>query len=100
MAMDVPWACCYAPAQHCIYVGLFEEAVEHEDSREKCAKLKNSMYGTKAAAQNWQHRAPHIMARLNFRTGAYSPVVFFTNPPVWGGGAHHYRHSGEGVRTE
>ena len=54
MINDVSRAFFYAPVQHDIYVELCEEAIECEEDRGKCGKLQMSMYGTKAAAQNWQ----------------------------------------------
>ena len=41
-----------------------------------CAKLLMSMYGTKAAAQNWQKRVQETMATLGFSIGKASPVLF------------------------
>ena len=42
-----------------------------------CAKLRMSMYGTKAAAQNWQKKVQETMATLGFLIGTASPVLFF-----------------------
>lgn len=53
VVMDVSQAFFYALVQHCIYVELCEEARDKEEDRNTCARLKKSMYGTKAAAQNW-----------------------------------------------
>ena len=41
-----------------------------------CAKLRMSMYGTKAAAQNWQKKVQETMATLGFSIGMTSPVLF------------------------
>ena len=41
-----------------------------------CAKLRMSMYGTKAAAQNWQKKVQETMATLGFSIGETSPVLF------------------------
>ena len=41
-----------------------------------CAKLRMSMYGTKAAAQNWQKKVQETMASLGFSIGKASPVLF------------------------
>ena len=41
-----------------------------------CAKLRMSMYGTNAAAQNWQKKVQETMATLGFSIGKASPVLF------------------------
>ena len=41
-----------------------------------CAKLRMSMYWTKAAAQNWQKKVQETMATLGFSIGKASPVLF------------------------
>ena len=69
--MDVSRAFFYAPVQHEIYVELCEEAIETEEGRGKCAKLKMSMYGTKAAAQNWQREVQNTMRQLGFVLASY-----------------------------
>ena len=40
-----------------------------------CAKLRMSVYGTKAAAQNWQKRVQETMATLGFSIGKASRSV-------------------------
>ena len=75
--MDVSRAFFYAPVQHRIYVELCEEAIECEEDRGKCARLKMSMYGTKAAAQNWQREVQNTMRSLGFKMGKSSSVVFY-----------------------
>ena len=42
-----------------------------------CAKLRMSMYGTKAAAQNWQKKVQETMATLGSSIGKASPVLFY-----------------------
>ena len=42
--------------EHEIYVELCEEAKKTVEDNNMCAKLRMSMYGTKAAAQNWQKK--------------------------------------------
>ena len=75
--MDVSRAFFYAPVQHEIYVELCEEAIEDETDRNKCAKLKMSMYGTKAAAQTWQREVQNTMLNLGFVLGKSSSVIFY-----------------------
>ena len=41
-----------------------------------CAKLRMSMYGTKAAAQNWQQKVQETMATLGFSFCEASTVLF------------------------
>ena len=41
-----------------------------------CAKLRMSMHGTKAAAQNWQKKVPETLATLGLSIGKTSPVLF------------------------
>ena len=66
----------YAPVQHDIYVELCEEAKKTVEDNNMCAKLRMSMYGTKAAAQNWQKKVQETMATLGFSIGEASPVLF------------------------
>ena len=54
---DVSRAFFYAPVQHEICVELCEEAKKTVEDNNMCAKLRMSMYGTKAAAQNWQKKS-------------------------------------------
>lgn len=56
---------------------LCEETIEREGDHGKCAKLKNSFYGTKPAAQKWQQTVRRLMTRLNFRTGKSPRVVLY-----------------------
>ena len=42
----------------------------------KCGKLQMSMYGTKAAGQNWQKEVTETMVKLGFKAGKLSPVIF------------------------
>ena len=77
MVNDVSRAFFYAPVQHEIYVELCEEAIKTEEDRGKCAKLLMSMYGTKAAGQNWQRQVQETMRSFGFKQGRASPVVFW-----------------------
>ena len=55
---------------------LCEEAKKTVEDNNMCAKLRMSMYGTKAAAQNWQKKVRETMATLGFSIGKASPVLF------------------------
>ena len=72
MVCDISRAFFYAPVYHEIYVELCEEAITREEDRKKCGRLLKSMYGTKAAAQNWQ----------SFTVGRSSPVLFWNRGRV------------------
>ena len=66
MVCDVSRAFCYAPVQHEKHVELCEEAKKTVEDKSMCAKLRMSMCGTKAAAQNWQKKVQETMATLDF----------------------------------
>ena len=66
----------YAPEQHEIHVELCEEAKKTVEDTSMCAKLRMSMSGTKAAAQNWQKKFQETMATLGFSIGKAPPVLF------------------------
>ena len=77
MVCEVSRAFFYAPVQHEIYVELCEEAKKTVEDNNMCAKLRMSMYGTKAAAaQNWQKKVQETMATFGFSIGKASPVLF------------------------
>ena len=76
MVCDVSRAFFYAPVQHEISVELCEEAKKTVEDNNMCAKLRMSMYGTKAAAQNSQKKVQETMATLGFSIGKASPVLF------------------------
>ena len=59
-----------------IHVELCEEAMKTVEDNNMCAKLRKSMYGTKAAAQNWQKKVQETMTTLGFSIGQASPVLF------------------------
>ena len=79
MLNDVSRAFFYAPVQehHRIYVDLCDEILEEHEVGRVCGRLKKSMYGTKAAAQNWQRAVQDTMRRLGFKRGKSSAVLFF-----------------------
>lgn len=73
--MDVSRAFFHTLVPHCIHVELCEGAVEFEEDREKSAKLTESLYGAKEAAQHWRRKVGEF--RVGFRTGRPSPIVLF-----------------------
>ena len=76
MVCDVSRAFFHAPVQHEISVELCEEAKKTLEDNNMCAKQRISMYGTMAAAQNWQKKVQETMATLGFSIGEASPVLF------------------------
>ena len=76
MVCDVSRAFFYGPVQHEIYVKLCEEAKKTVGDNNMCAKLRTSMYETKAAAQDWQKKVQETRAALGFSIGKASPVLF------------------------
>ena len=76
MGNDVSRAffCALVKPQHQIYVELSDEF--GEDGSQMCGRLRMSMYGTKAAAQNWQREVQRVMGVLGFIQGKSSGVVF------------------------
>ena len=76
MVYDVSRGFFYVPVQHEIYVELCEEVKKTVEDDNICAKLRMSMYETKAAAQNWQKEVQETMATLGFSIGKASPVLF------------------------
>ena len=65
-----------APVQHKIFVELCEEAKKTVEDNNMCATLRMSMYGTKAATQNWQKKVQETMGTFGFSIGKASPVLF------------------------
>ena len=55
---------------------LCEEAKKTVEDNNVCAKLRMSMYGTKACAQNWQKKVQETKATFGFSIGKASPVLF------------------------
>ena len=42
-----------------------------------CGKLKKSMYGTRDAAQNWEHAYVEQLEKLGFKRGLATPCAFY-----------------------
>ena len=69
MVNDVSRAFFYAPVQQDIFVELCEEMKAGPDDDEKVGWLNQSMYGTKAAARNWQREVQKTMREFWFYPG-------------------------------
>ena len=72
MVCDVSQDFFYAPVQHERNVELCEVAKKTVEDNNMCAKLRMSMCGTKATAQNWQRKVQESMATLGFSIGEAS----------------------------
>ena len=77
MVNDVSRAFFYAPVQQDIFVELCEEMRRGPDDDDMVGWLNKSMYGTKAAAQNWQAEVQRTMRDLGFVQGRSSSVLFW-----------------------
>ena len=73
MINDVSRAYMHARTSSDIYVELCEEDRTGPRHENRCGKLIMSMYGTRAAAHDWQSEA----TRTRFRQSKASPCVFW-----------------------
>ena len=48
-----------------------------DESPGQCGLLLKSMYGTRDAAQNWEHHYASVMEILGFTRGAAAPCLFY-----------------------
>jgi hypothetical protein len=71
--IDIRRAYFHAPARRTVYVKLPPE--DHEDGM--CGKLNKSVYGTRDAAQNWEHQYANVMSELGFNRGIAVPCLFY-----------------------
>ena len=92
LSVDVKRAYFYAPARRPIFIELPEEDRLPGDE-DKVAQLNLSLYGTRDAAQNWEHAYINFMVDVGFVNGVASPCVFYhndaqlstvTTSPSWG----------------
>ena len=70
--IDVRRAYFHAKARREVYVELPQE--DHQPGM--CGKLSKSMYGTRDAAQNWEHAYMEFLENAGFRSGTATPCVF------------------------
>ena len=77
MVNDVSRAFFYAPVQQDIFVELCDEMRRGPEDDNMVGWLNKSMYGTKAAAQNWQSEVQRTMHELGFVQGRSSSVLFW-----------------------
>ena len=71
--IDIRRAFFHARAKRPVYVELPEE--EHVPGM--CGRLNKAMYGTRDAAQNWEHAYAEYMEEIGFRRGIASSCVFW-----------------------
>ena len=71
--IDVRRAYFQANAIREVYVELPEE--DYEEGM--CGKLIRAMYGTRDAAQNWEHAYNEFMENCGFKRGIASPCVYW-----------------------
>jgi len=71
--IDVRRAYFHAVVTRDVYVELPPE--DYEEGM--CGKLLKSMYGTRDAAQNWEHAYTEFMEKAGFKRGIASPCVFW-----------------------
>ena len=71
--IDVRRAYFHAKARRRVFVRLPEE--DHEDGM--CGLLVKAMYGTRDAAQNWEHEYIEFMASAGFVKSRATPCMFF-----------------------
>ena len=71
--IDVRRAYFHAKARRVVYVRLPPE--DHEEG--KCGILRKAMYGTRDAAQNWEHEYIEFMEDDGFHKSRASPCMFY-----------------------
>ena len=71
--IDVRRAYFHAPARRLVYVNLPPE----DDQPGMCGKLVKAMYGTRDAAQNWEHAYSEFLESIGFVSGRATPCMFW-----------------------
>ena len=79
MTVDVSRAYMYAKCRNEMYVELCPEAYEEDDDEKCCWMLEKAMYGTRSAAQDWQHEIKRRMSSIGYVQGKSNPCLFY-NP--------------------
>ena len=75
MTNDIRRAYFFAGVKDDIFLEIPAEA-EHGGDKSVCAKLKNALYGTRAAASCWADCYTDILLRNGFTRGRSSPCLF------------------------
>ena len=76
MINDVSRAYFYARSESPTFVEICSEDFEAGDEN-NCGELQVSMYGTRQAAQNWQHCVTQLMESKGFMPARSSPCMFW-----------------------
>eukprot|EP00973_Karenia_brevis_P052167 7248858-Karenia_brevis.AAC.1 len=76
MINDVSRAYFYAKSESPTFVEICSEDFEPGDE-DRCGELQVSMYGTRQAAQNWQHCVTQLMESNGFTPARSSPCMFW-----------------------
>ena len=76
MANDISRAYFYARSESPTFVEICSEDFEAGDE-DRCGELQVSMYGTRQAAQNWQHCMTELMEANGFTPAKSSPCMFW-----------------------
>ena len=76
MINDVSRAYFYARSESPTFVEMGSEDFEAGDEN-NCGELQVSMYGTRQAAQNWQHCVTQLMESNGFTSARSSPCMFW-----------------------
>ena len=63
-----------------MYVEMCPEAYEEDGDEKRCWRLEKAMYGTRSAAQDWQHEIKRRMLSIGYLQGKSNPVCLFYNP--------------------
>ena len=79
MTVDVSGAYMYAKCRNEMYVELCPEAYEEDGDEKCCWRLEKAMYGTRSAAQDWQHEIKRRMLSIGYLQGKSNPCLFY-NP--------------------
>ena len=64
MTVDVSRAYMYAKCRNEMYVEMCPEAYEEDGDEKCCWRLEKAMYGTRSAAQDWQHEIKRRMLSI------------------------------------
>ena len=97
MTVDVSRAYMYAKCRNEMYVELCPEAYEEDGDEKCCWSLEKAMYGTRSAAQDWQHEIKRRMLSIGYLQGKSNPCLFY-NPSSEVACPHHQDKTGKGFR--
>ena len=76
MTVDVSRAYMYAKCRNEMYVEMCPEAYEEDGDEKCCWRLEKAMYGTRSAAQDWQHEIKRRMLSIGHLQGKSNPCLF------------------------